>query len=337
MTTSQKLQQTINDMVDDRRGILAADESSPTIAKRFAAINVESTEESRRAYRSLLLDTQGLGDYISGVILFEETLGQKNAEGTLLPEVAWNQKIVPGIKVDKGTEPLAGAPGDLITKGLDGLADRLTTYIEQGARFAKWREVYNITPTNPTPLGLHANAERLAHYAAICQQEGVVPIVEPEILMDGDHDIERCAEVSEQVLHAVFNALYRFGVRFEHMILKPNMVVPGKDCRVADPEEIAEATLRVFRRTIPAAVPSINFLSGGMSPEEATINLNAINQLVGPWQLSISYGRALQQPVLQAWQGNAKNVEVAQAALLKRARLNSLAREGKYTVSMEAD
>jgi fructose-bisphosphate aldolase class I len=337
MTTSQKLQQTINDMVDDRRGILAADESSPTIAKRFAAINVESTEESRRAYRSLLLDTQGLGDYISGVILFEETLGQKNAAGTLLPEVAWNQKIVPGIKVDKGTEPLTGAPGDLITKGLDGLADRLTTYIELGARFAKWREVYNITPTNPTPLGLHANAERLAHYAAICQQEGVVPIVEPEILMDGDHDIERCAEVSEQVLHAVFNALYRFGVRFEHMILKPNMVVPGKDCRVADPEEIAAATLRVFRRTVPAAVPSINFLSGGMSPEEATINLNAINQLVGPWQLSISYGRALQQPVLQAWQGNAKNVEVAQAALLKRARLNSLAREGKYTVSMEAD
>jgi fructose-bisphosphate aldolase, class I len=336
MSKNQTLQQTINDMVDDQRGILAADESLPTIAKRFAPINVESTEENRRAYRSLLLETPGLGDYISGVILFEETLGQKNAAGTRLPEVAWNQKIVPGIKVDQGKEPLAGAPGDLITKGLDGLSDRLKTYIGQGARFAKWREVYPITPTNPTPLGLHANGERLAHYAAICQQEGIVPIVEPEVLMDGDHDIDRCAEVTEQVLHAVFNALFRFGVTFEHMILKPNMVVAGKDCRIADPQEIAEATLRVLRRTVPAAVPSINFLSGGMSPEVATVNLNAINQLTGPWQLSISYGRALQQPVLQAWQGDSKNVEAAQAALLKRARLNSLARQGEYAESMEA-
>ena len=337
MTTNDTLQQTINDMVDEHRGILAADESLPTIAKRFAAIDVESTEEHRRAYRSLLLDTEDLGDYISGVILFEETLGQKDAAGTFLPEVAWRQKIVPGIKVDKGTEPLAGAAGDLITKGLDGLADRLKTYSEQGARFAKWREVYKITPGNPTPLGLHANAERLAHYAAICQQEAVVPIVEPEVLMDGDHDIDRCAEVSEQVLHAVFNALFRFGVRFEHMILKPNMIVPGKDCRVADPGEIAEATLRVLRRTVPAAVPSINFLSGGMSPEESTINLNAINQLPGPWQLSLSFGRALQQPVLQAWQGKSGNVSAAEAALLKRARLNSLARQGKYTPDMETD
>jgi fructose-bisphosphate aldolase class I len=335
MTTTQTLQQTIDDMVDERRGILAADESQPTIAKRFAPINVESTEENRRAYRSLLLETEELGNYISGVILFEETLGQKNAAGIPLPEVAWSQKIVPGIKVDQGKEPLAGAPGDLITKGLDGLADRLKTYKEQGARFAKWREVYPITPTNPTPLGLHANGERLAHYAAICQQEGVVPIVEPEVLMDGGHDIGRCEEVTEQVLHAVFSALYRFGVRFEHMLLKPNMVAPGKDCRVGNPEEIAEATLRVLRRTVPAAVPSINFLSGGMSPEQATINLNAINQLAGPWQLSISYGRALQQPVLHAWKGDANNVEAAQAALLKRARLNSLARAGKYTESME--
>ena len=337
MTTNQRLQRTIEDMVDDHRGILAADESNPTIAKRFAAIKLESTEEHRRAYRSLLLETPGLGEYISGVILFEETLTQKNAAGVLLPEIAWQQKIVPGIKVDKGTEALASAPGDLITKGLDGLAERLKIYLDQGARFAKWREVYNITPSNPTALGLHANAERLAHYAALCQQAGVVPIVEPEILMDGNHDIERCAEVSEQVLHAVFNALFRFGVRLEHMILKPNMVLPGKDCRIADPEEIAEATLRVFRRTIPAAVPSINFLSGGMSPEQATANLNAINQLSGPWQLSISYGRALQQPVLQAWQGDANNVKTAQAALLKRARLNSLARQGQYSAKMEAD
>lgn len=337
MNTSQRLQQTIDDMVDDRRGVLAADESEPTIKKRFATINLESTEENRRAYRSLLLETPGLGEFISGVILFEETLGQKNAGGELLAEVAWNQKIVPGIKVDKGTENLVGSSGDLITKGLDGLADRLITYIEQGARFAKWREVYPVTATNPTQLGLHANAEKLAHYAATCQELGVVPIVEPEVLMDGDHDMDRCEEVTEQVLYAVFKALLQYGVTLEHMILKPNMVLPGKDCRIADPDEIAEATIRVFRRTVPAAVPSINFLSGGQSPEEATINLNTINQIGGPWQLSISYGRALQQPVLKAWQGKIENIEAAEIALLKRARLNSLARQGHYKLSLEVD
>jgi fructose-bisphosphate aldolase class I len=337
MNTSQRLQQTINDMVDDRRGILAADESEPTIKKRFATINLESTEENRRAYRSLLLETLGLGDFISGVILFEETLGQKNAAGALLAEVAWNQKIVPGIKVDKGTEKLVGSPGDLITKGLDGLADRLINYIEQGARFAKWREVYPITATNPTQLSLHANAEKLAHYAATCQELGIVPIVEPEVLMDGDHNIDRCEEVTEQVLYAVFKALLQYGVTLEHMILKPNMVLPGKDCRTADPDEIAEATIRVFSRAVPAAVPSINFLSGGQSPEEATINLNTINQIGGPWQLSISYGRALQQPVLEAWQGKIENVEAAEVALLKRARLNSLARQGHYKPNLETD
>lgn len=336
MDSAQRLQQTINDLVDDRRGILAADESIPTIEKRFAAIDLESSEETRRAYRSLLIETRRLGDFISGIILFEETLGQKNTAGIPLPEVAWNQKIVPGIKVDKGTEPLVSAPGDLITRGLDGLADRLKTYIEQGARFAKWREVYPITATNPTQLGLHANAERLAHYAATCQGLGVVPIVEPEVLMDGDHDISRCEEVTGQVLHAVFQALLNYGVTLEHMILKPNMVLPGKDCRIADPGEIAEATLRVFRRTVPAAVPSINFLSGGQNPEEATTNLNAINHLHGPWQLSISYGRALQAPVLQTWKGKIENCEAAQAGLLKRARLNSLARQGQYTAAMEA-
>jgi len=335
MNTGERLQQTISDMVDDHRGILAADESSGTIAKRFAAINLESTEEHRRAYRSMLLETPGLGDYISGVILFEETLMQKNAAGTFLPEVAWSQKIVPGIKVDKGTEPLAGAPGDLITRGLDGLADRLKMYIDQGARFAKWREVYPVSRDNPTRLGIHANAERLAHYAATCQELGVVPIVEPEVLMDGDHDIERCSDVTEQVLQAVFDALRCYGVTLEHVILKPNMILPGIKCRTAEPAEIAEATLKIFRRTIPAAVPSINFLSGGQGPEEATENLNAINQLAGPWQLSISYGRALQQPVLQAWQGKSENCVAAQAALLKRARLNSLARQGKYTSDME--
>ena len=337
MNTSQRLQQTINDMVDDHRGILAADESEPTIKKRFATINLESTEENRRAYRSLLLETPGLGDFISGVILFEETLGQKSAAGVLLAEVAWNQKIVPGIKVDKGTEKLVGSSGDLITKGLDGLADRLIIYIEKGARFAKWREVYSITTTNPTQLSLHANAEKLAHYAATCQELGVVPIVEPEVLMDGDHDIDRCEEVTEKVLYAVFKALLQYGVTLEHMILKPNMVLPGKDCRTADPYEIAEATIRVFRRAIPAAVPSINFLSGGQSPEEATINLNTINQIGGPWQLSISFGRALQQPVLKAWQGKIENVEAAEIALLKRARLNSLARQGHYKPNLETD
>jgi fructose-bisphosphate aldolase class I len=337
MDTRQRLQQTIHDMVDERRGILAADESTPTIKKRFDAINLDSTEENRRAYRSLLLETPDLGDFISGVILYEETLDQKNASGKPLAEVAWQQKIVPGIKVDKGTERLVGASGDLITKGLDGLADRLSTYIEKGARFAKWREVYPITETNPTCLGIHANAQKLAHYAVTCQELGVVPIVEPEVLMDGDHEIGRCAEVTEQVLSAVFLALRQYTVTLEHMILKPNMVVPGKSCRTADPGEVAEATLRVLRRTVPAAVPSINFLSGGQGPEEATANLQAINQVGGPWQLSSSYGRALQQPVLNAWQGKPANVAAAQAALLKRARLNCLARQGLYRSGMEAD
>ena len=337
MSTRQELQQTIVDMVDGHRGILAADESAPTIKKRFDAIDTESTEENRRFYRSLLLDTPGLGEYISGVILFEETLGQRNDGGELLPDVAWAQKIVPGIKVDKGTQPLSGAPGDLVTRGLDGLSERLQIYKEQGARFAKWREVYPVTPSNPTYLGRRANAEMLARYAAVCQEMGIVPIVEPEVLMDGGHDIYRCAEVTEQVLHAVFDALYLHRVELEHMILKPNMVLPGKDSPAAAPGEIADATLKVFKRCVPAAVPSINFLSGGQSPEEATENLNAINQQRGnaPWQLSISYGRALQQPALHAWGGKAENRAKAQQARLERARLNSLARLGEYSPDME--
>lgn len=339
MGIQSELQQTIQDMVDDHRGILAADESLPTIAKRFRPIGVESTEESRRAWRTLLLTTPGLGQYISGIILFEETLGQKRDDGTPLPEVARRQGIVPGIKVDKGTGPLSGAPGDLVTRGLDGLSDRLKDYKKRGAYFAKWREVYPITRHNPTLLGREANAEVLARYAAVCQEMGIVPIVEPEVLMDGDHDIDRCAAVTEQVLHEVFHALHRHQVAFEHMILKPNMVLPGKACRRAEPEEVAEATLRVLRRTVPAAVPSINFLSGGQGPEEATANLNAINRLRGnaPWQLSISYGRALQQPALQIWKGRSENLQAAQEALLKRALLNSLARKGDYDPSMEQD
>ncbi len=337
MSIQQELQQTIDDMVDGERGILAADESATTIKKRFDAIKVESTEENRRFYRSLLLETEGLGDYISGVILFDETLTQKSDGGVPIPELAWAQKIVPGIKVDKGKGPLPGAPGDMITYGLDGLAERLAIYKEQGARFAKWREVYPITASNPTALGLHANAQMLARYAAVCQEMGIVPIVEPEVLMDGDHEIDHCAEVTEQVLHSVFHTLQLHKVQLEHMLLKPNMVLPGKDCRRAPPAEIAEATLTVLKRSVPAAVPSINFLSGGQGPEEATENLNAINQLddSAPWQLSLSYGRALQQPALHAWQGRAENREAVQQVLLKRARLNSLARRGEYSPEME--
>ena len=332
MDAIMELEQTIHDMVDGTRGILAADESNPTIAKRFAAINVESTEETRCHYRSVLLSTPDLGKYISGVILFEETLTQKSSDGTPLVELALQQGIVPGIKVDKGKGPLPSAAGDLITYGLDGLKERLEIYKTQGARFAKWREVYAISETNPTVLGLTANAEMLARYAAVCQEAGIVPIVEPEVLMDGSHDINRCAEVTENVLHSVFHALHQHRISLEHMILKPNMVVPGISLRTALPDEVASETLKVLRRTVPAAVPSINFLSGGQAPEEATRNLNAINQLAGsaPWQLSISYGRALQQPALHAWQGKTENDVKAQQALLNRARLNSLARQGKY-------
>ena len=238
MTILQELQQTIEDMVDDQRGILAADESSPTIKKRFDAINTESTEENRRKYRAGLLSTANLGEYISGVILFEETLDQKSDDGVLLPELAWQQKIVPGIKVDKGTAPLPGGQGDLITKGLDGLGERLAEYKEKGARFAKWREVYSISEKNPTPLGISANAEMLARYAAVCQETGIVPIVEPEVLMDGKHDIDRFAEVNQAVLVEVFHALHRHRVQLENMILKPSMVVAGKELRRASPEEV---------------------------------------------------------------------------------------------------
>lgn len=333
-----ELETTINDMVQRGRGILAADESAPTIAKRFKAIGVESTEEQRRAWRSLLVTTAGLGEYISGIILFEETLGQKTTAGLNIPEAAWAQKIVPGIKVDKGTIPLALSPGDLVTQGLDGLAERLRGYKEQGARFAKWREVYAIDHHAPTRHGIEVNAEMLARYAAVCQQEGLVPIVEPEVLMDGDHDIERHADVTEAVQDAVFAALHRHRVVLELMILKPNMVLPGKDCRRADPDEVAAATLKILRRTVPAAVPGINFLSGGQEPEEATANLNALNQQSpdAPWQLSISYGRALQQDPLNAWRGKSENVEAAQSALLECARRNHLAMLGEYQTTVAA-
>lgn len=339
MPYTDAMQATIDDMVQRGRGVLAADESSPTIAKRFKDIGLESTEEHRRTWRDLLVTTEGLGEYISGIIFFEETLTQNSADGHTIPQAAWAQKIVPGIKVDKGKIPLALSPGDLITQGLDGLADRLAIYQEQGARFAKWREVYSIENGVPSAHGIEANAEMLARYAAVCQSVGVVPIVEPEVLMDGDHTIERHAEVTEAVQHAVFHALHRHNVILELMILKPNMVLPGKDCTKASPDEVAEATLKILRRSVPAAVPSINFLSGGQGAEEATVNLNAINQhgAHSPWRLSISYGRALQQPALQAWQGKSENSALAQAALFKRARLNHLAMLGEYTATMERE
>jgi fructose-bisphosphate aldolase class I len=340
MSIQTELQATIEDMVKKGKGILAADESDPTIAKRFKPISVESTEENRRTWRSLLLTSPGLGDFISGVILFEETLTQKTDDGTPIPQMAEQQGIVPGIKVDKGKIPLVNSPGDMITQGLDGLADRLKVYKEQGARFAKWREVYPIDKHNPKPLGVSANAEVLARYAAICQSVGIVPIVEPEVLIDGDHTMERCFEVIEVVQHAVYHALHRYGVVLEHTVLKPSMVTPGKEhASRASPEQVAEHTVKVLRRSVPAAVPSINFLSGGQTDEEATANLNAMNAMYSnqPWELSFSYGRALQQPALHTWQGKAENYKAAQDALYKRARLNGAARYGKYTVEMEKD
>jgi fructose-bisphosphate aldolase, class I len=338
MSTSEELQATIDDLARRGRGILAADESTPTITKRFQAVGIESNEETRRAYRELLLTTSGIGEYISGVILYEETLGQKASDGTPLAEVARRQGIVPGIKVDKGLVTLPNAPGDKITQGLDGLAERLVGHKGQGARFAKWRAVYPISATNPTWLGIRTNAEVLARYAAICQEQGIVPIVEPEVLIDGDHGIERCEEVTEAVQHEVFHALKRHRVRLEHMVLKPSMVVPGKaHPQKARPEEVAERTVRVLRRTVAAAVPTINFLSGGQTPQEATANLNAMNAGYPnlPWLLSFSYARALQEPPMATWKGKPENVAAAQQAFLHRARLNGAAQLGSYRQELE--
>jgi len=337
MDSRDGLQATVDSLVQPGKGILAADESGPTIAKRFKAIGVESTEENRRAYRTLLLSTPGLGRFIGGVILYEETLLQRADDGTPLPALAARQGIVPGIKVDAGKIALAHAPGDEITQGLDGLAKRLSSCKEQGARFAKWRAVYNVSDTLPSRLAIEANADALARYAAICQDEGIVPIVEPEVLMDGGHTLERCAQVTEAVLHEVFAALHRHRVTLEHMLLKPSMVVAGKEqTRQAPVAEVAVQTVRVLRRCVPAAVPGIFFLSGGQTPAEATAHLDAINRLgPQPWVLSFSYGRALQDPVLRAWKGQAANVRSAQDALLERARLNGAARDGRYDASME--
>ena len=336
MSIQNELLATIQDLVQPGKGILAADESHPTIAKRFKAVGVESTEDKRREYRRLIFSTPGLGEFVSGVILFEETLGQNSLDRVSIPKLLESQGIVPGIKVDKGKKPLINAPGDEITYGLDGLDDRLEIYKNQGARFAKWRAVYNITDTLPSRQAVEANAEMLARYAALCQSIGIVPIVEPEVLIDGKHTIERAAEVNEAVIAEVFNALRRHRVQLETMILKPSMVTPGSGCNKASPEDVAEATLQVFRRVVPAAVPGINFLSGGQTPEEATLNLNAMNSLgQQPWILSFSYGRALQEPAQKAWAGKLDNGQAAQNAMFKRAKLNGLASSGAYKADME--
>ena len=328
---------TIENLVIKDKGILAADESVKTIGKRFNAINVENTPENRRQYRSLLCTTNDLNKYISGVILFEETLLQNNDAGKLIPEILHAQNIVTGIKVDKGLATIHANSNEKITQGLDGLSERLKEYKNQGARFAKWRNVYNINQDLPSQAGLSANAHILARYAAICQSIGIVPIVEPELLMDGNHSLETCARVSENILKHVFAALVEQQVILEYMLLKPNMILAGNQSGISsNPTEVAHATIKVLRRTVPAAVPSINFLSGGQSSQQATNNLNMINSIQPqPWQLSFSFGRALQEHCLQAWQGEAKLIPAAQQALLVRARLNSHAVLGEYQATME--
>ncbi|MFT4552924.1 MAG: fructose-bisphosphate aldolase class I [Chlamydiales bacterium] len=338
--TDAIMQETIEKMTAPGKGILAADESSPTIAKRFQSIDVESTEDKRCEYRELLFTTQGIEKFIHGVILFEETLSQSASNGKRFPDILQELGIVPGIKVDKGLAPLANSPNEKVTQGLDGLSERLAIYKDQGAQFAKWRAVYTINNTLPSSLAIQVNAECLARYAAICQEQGFVPIVEPEVLMAGTHDIARSEEVHKAVIHEVFQALHHHKVKLEYIILKPSMVISGSDNRIkASTEEVAEATIRVLRQTVPAAVPTINFLSGGQSDIEATAHLNAMNALGAnnPWLLSFSYGRALQAPALQAWSGKAENKEVAQQALYKRAVLNAAASKGKYVAEMETE
>ncbi len=321
------------------KGILAADESEGTIKKRLNSIGVESTEDNRRAYRELLFTTLKMEEAISGVILFDETIHQESLEEERpFPQLLQDKGIIPGIKVDKGKVDLPGFTGEKVTEGLDGLGDRLVHYRELGAKFAKWRAVFTIGEHLPTRTCIQVNAHALARYAALCQANGLVPIVEPEVLMDGDHDIERCEVVTGAVLQAVFAELLAQGVIYEGMLLKPNMVLPGKDSgQSVTPEEVAEATLRCFRRTVPAAVPGIVFLSGGQSPEAATERLNAMNAVdeQQPWELSFSYGRALQQPVLQAWQGKPENEAEAQRLFYHRAKCNSAARRGNYSSQME--
>ena len=327
-------------MIQKGKGILAADESTPTCKKRFDTIGVESTEENRNAYRDMLFTTPDIQEFISGVILFDETLRQSTLkEKTKYPDYLKSLGVIPGIKVDKGAHSLSGSDGEKVTEGLDGLGKRLEEYFSLGARFAKWRAVIEISDNTPTSSCIAANAHALARYAAICQENGLVPIVEPEILMDGKHSIEESFIISEEVLHTTFYELYSQNVLLEGMVLKPNMVLSGYDCsEQASVDEVAEMTVTVLKRCVPSAVPGIAFLSGGQSDEDATAHLNKMNQILGeksPWNLTYSYGRALQSSALKAWSGKSENVPNAQEAFYKRAKLNGMATNGEYNQSME--
>ena len=323
-------------MVVTNKGILAADESSGTIKKRFDGIKLESTEENRRTYREMLFTAPGVADTISGVILYDETLRQKTKDGVPFGDYLTKLGVIPGIKVDTGAKPLAGFPGETITEGLDGLRERLQEYHKLGARFAKWRAVIDIGANIPTRFAIDANAHALARYAALCQENGIVPIVEPEVLMDGDHSIERCEDVTSATLALVFQALQAHQIYLEGMVLKPNMVISGKkNANRAGPEQVAEATVRVLKRYVPSAVPGIAFLSGGQSSPEATLHLSLMNKEKLPWNLTFSYGRALQDTALKAWGGQAANFGAGQKEFAKRAKLNSLATTGKYSSDLE--
>jgi fructose-bisphosphate aldolase class I len=333
---AHELHDTARAIVADHKGILAADESTGTIKKRFDAIGVDSTEENRRFYRQLLFTAPGMEDSIGGVIMYDETLRQSADDGTAFAEVLSAKGVVPGIKVDTGAHDMAGFPGEKVTEGLDGLRARFDEYRNVGARFAKWRAVITIGDGIPTDGNLRANAHALARYAALSQEAGIVPIVEPEVLMDGDNSLERCWEVTTRTLYETFAALYEQGIDLQGTLLKPNMVIPGKGAPdQASPARIAEATVNTFLGVVPAAIPGVVFLSGGQSEVQATENLNAINQIGGPWALSFSYGRALQQSALQAWGGDAANADAAQTAFVHRARMNALAVAGEWNAELE--
>ncbi len=331
------LSKTAAAMVARGKGVLAADESSGTCEKRFKSVSVECTEENRRAYRGLLFTTPGVEQYVSGVILFDETIRQKTNEGVAFPAHLAGKGIIPGIKVDKGAMDLALCPGEKVTEGLDGLRPRLAEYFKLGARFAKWRAVITIGEGIPSHACLYANAHALARYAALCQEASIVPIIEPEVLLDGDHSVERCEEVTEATLRATYAAIAAHQVSVEHLILKASMVVSGKaNARQAPVDEVAERTVRVLKRTVPAAQPGVVFLSGGQSDLDATAHLNAMNGMKGlPWPLTFSYSRALQNPALKAWSGKAANVAAAQKAFHHRAHMNGLASQGKWKPELE--
>jgi fructose-bisphosphate aldolase class I len=336
---AQELTDTARTLVAGDKGLLAMDESTPTCDKRFAKLGIPQTEEARRAWRELIVTTPGLGESISGAILFDETIRQRKKDGTPFVKVITDAGIIPGIKVDTGAKDLAGHPGEKITEGLDGLRDRLAEYSRMGLRFAKWRAVIAVDDSIPSRAAIEANAQALARYAALCQEAGLVPVVEPEVLMDGGHTLERCGEVTEEVLRTVFTQLYTQRVMLEGMLLKPNMVVPGLTCAKQEAvDEVADATVRCLLRAVPAAVPGITFLSGGQSAELASARLNAMNvgfKSRAPWALAFSFARAIQQPALEIWKGEEASVLAAQQALYHRARCNQAARRGEYNAGME--